>query len=376
MAGAPGAGEVDATVDGRAASRSRSTVRHRFPLWLRVSLTVVVLAAAVWFLVRPQFADMESSLEAMESISIPLILIAFGLQAASIAAYSALTGLVLGWGRLRYSTLLRIDLTDLAINHTTPGGGAVAGAARYGLLVGEGIGPESAIAAATVEVGISNLALVVVFLSGVTLSLGQLDAGSGAYLVAGVAGVVMLALVIAAGWLLLTRTDSAIEAARRVGRRIPLLGAARAARFVESFAEDVRLVVRDRRTLVLASLCGLANWLLDAATLWVVLAPLGDPLAVGPLLAVYGLGSIISQLPITPGGLGLVEGVMVPALLGFGVAHSPALLGVFGWRLLEYWLPIPAGGIAYATLRVGRLRRERVARADAADGARKRADRR
>jgi len=31
-----------------------------------------------------------------------------------------------------------------------------------------------------------------------------------------------------------------------------------------------------------------------------------------------------------------------------------ATLGVLGWRLVNFWLPIPAGAIAYATLKVPR----------------------
>jgi uncharacterized protein (TIRG00374 family) len=88
-----------------------------------------------------------------------------------------------------------------------------------------------------------------------------------------------------------------------------------------------------------------------------MLAAFGQPIEVGPLLATYGVGSLIAMLPLTPGGVGLVEGVMVPALLGFGVPHSAALLGVIGWRVFEYWLPIPVGGAAYASLRLSRSRR-------------------
>jgi uncharacterized membrane protein YbhN (UPF0104 family) len=79
---------------------------------------------------------------------------------------------------------------------------------------------------------------------------------------------------------------------------------------------------------------------------------------------VYGVGGILSLLPITPGGLGIVEGVLVPAAVAFGAPASTALLGVIGWRLLQYWLPIPLSLVAYLSLRLGPLRRPR--RQDAA----------
>jgi uncharacterized membrane protein YbhN (UPF0104 family) len=37
-------------------------------------------------------------------------------------------------------------------------------------------------------------------------------------------------------------------------------------------------------------------------------------------------------------------------LVGFGVPHSQAILAVIAYRLINFWLPIPIGGVAYASL--------------------------
>ena len=60
---------------------------------------------------------------------------------------------------------------------------------------------------------------------------------------------------------------------------------------------------------------------------------------------------ILAVIPITPAGLGVVEGVLISTLVGFGVPKSTAILGVLGYRLLNFWLPIPLGGAAYVSLR-------------------------
>jgi hypothetical protein len=36
------------------------------------------------------------------------------------------------------------------------------------------------------------------------------------------------------------------------------------------------------------------------------------------------------------------------------VTRSVATLGVLGWRLVNFWLPIPAGAAAYVSLKVPR----------------------
>jgi uncharacterized membrane protein YbhN (UPF0104 family) len=53
----------------------------------------------------------------------------------------------------------------------------------------------------------------------------------------------------------------------------------------------------------------------------------------------------------TPGGVGVVEGVLIPSLVAAGVPAHLALVGVLGWRLVNYWLPIPVGGLMWLTLR-------------------------
>ena len=50
---------------------------------------------------------------------------------------------------------------------------------------------------------------------------------------------------------------------------------------------------------------------------------------------------------------GALRGAGVP-LVSFGVTRNVATLGVLGWRLVNFWMPIPAGAIAYASLKVPR----------------------
>jgi uncharacterized protein (TIRG00374 family) len=69
------------------------------------------------------------------------------------------------------------------------------------------------------------------------------------------------------------------------------------------------------------------------------------------LLVAYGLANILAVIPITPSGLGVVEGVLIPTLVGFHVPKTTAILGVISYRLINFWLPIPVGGVSYLSLR-------------------------
>lgn len=109
-------------------------------------------------------------------------------------------------------------------------------------------------------------------------------------------------------------------------------------------------------SVVVCGLFAVANWLLDALSLWLLAVAFGSTLAPGPLLVAHGVGTILGQLPVTPGGIGLVEGVLVPALVAFGVSPGNALFAVLGWRALEYWLPIPLGALCGISLRASERR--------------------
>jgi uncharacterized protein (TIRG00374 family) len=69
------------------------------------------------------------------------------------------------------------------------------------------------------------------------------------------------------------------------------------------------------------------------------------------LLLAYAGAQLLALIPLTPGGLGFVEAGLVGTLTLAGVAPEDALLATLTYRLVSYWLPIPAGGVAYVAFR-------------------------
>jgi uncharacterized protein (TIRG00374 family) len=127
--------------------------------------------------------------------------------------------------------------------------------------------------------------------------------------------------------------------------------------------ELLRDDVRTRRAAVFA----VTNWLLDASCLYACLLAFGDRASPGLVLTAYGFASLLGLLPITPGGLGIIEGTLIPLLVAFGVAAPVAVLGTLTWRLFQFWLPVPAGGLCYLGLKLtGRLDPHRIAVEDGA----------
>lgn len=321
-----------------------------------VRRTVLILAAVVVaeYFALPQLVTAEGELGVLAGLSAPLMVTALAFEAASWFAFSGLTRMMLpAEDRPGYGTLVLIDLCYQGLVHVLPGGTTSAAAVRYRMLVSAGSSPPDALAAATMESVGSNLALGAVFAGGVVLVLPAPHLG--VYIeVAGAAVLVLLIAAASAAVLLRRHLDAGVSAVRATARRLRVIRQDAAEAFVRRLARQLDLFELRPRAFWLAALLALANWLLDAVALWLVLAAFGEFLSVPALLAAYGLASILASLPLTPGGIGIVEGALVPVLVELGADRPEALLGVIGWRLLEYWLPIPLAGVAYLLLRLHR----------------------
>jgi uncharacterized protein (TIRG00374 family) len=90
---------------------------------------------------------------------------------------------------------------------------------------------------------------------------------------------------------------------------------------------------------------------LDYIALLAALRAVGAAPRPSLVLLAYASAQLLALIPFTPGGLGFVEAALVGTLTLAGVAPQDALLATLVYRLASYWLPIPAGGVAYLVFR-------------------------
>jgi uncharacterized membrane protein YbhN (UPF0104 family) len=93
-----------------------------------------------------------------------------------------------------------------------------------------------------------------------------------------------------------------------------------------------------------------ANWLYDAICLAACIAALGLHVPWRAVLVIYGLTQVSASLPITPGGLGVVEGSMAALLVAYGTPTTAALAIVLLYRIVSFWALVPIGWIAWFSL--------------------------
>ena len=72
----------------------------------------------------------------------------------------------------------------------------------------------------------------------------------------------------------------------------------------------------------------------------------------GTLAVAYAAANIASAIPVTPGGLGVVEVTLVAITVSSGAPRATAVLAVLGYRIVNYWLPLLPGAVAYLRVRL------------------------
>jgi hypothetical protein len=70
------------------------------------------------------------------------------------------------------------------------------------------------------------------------------------------------------------------------------------------------------------------------------------------VLLAYAVAGLLALIPITPGGLGIVEAGLSALLILAGVPGGDAVVATLAYRIISYWLPIVVGPFAYLAFRL------------------------
>jgi uncharacterized protein (TIRG00374 family) len=322
---------------------------------LRRGVVIFALLLVIEYLVVPELVGASKDLYLLGRVNAAWLAAGVVLEGVSLFCYGLLTQAVLPPGAHNpgLSRLLRIDLAAAAVAHVIPAGTVGSAGIGYRLFTAEGIkGNDAAVMMATKGLGSTAVLNVLLWLS-LVISI-PLAGFHPIYVTVAVIGAVVLFAVAA---LALGITRGASRASRilhAAGDRIPGLTGARLERAVLDTAASLSALGRDRRVLARSLTWASLNWLLDAVSLWCFVAAFGRLVNPVELFAAYGIANVAGALPLTPAGLGVIDSLVPLMLVSFGVTRSVATLGVLGWRLVNFWLPIPVGAAAFVSLKVPR----------------------
>jgi uncharacterized protein (TIRG00374 family) len=245
------------------------------------------------------------------------------------------------------------QLASGALGRVVPGGAAASAALQYRMLAQSGLERATVatgLAASSVLLlgALSSLPLLAVpaLVAGRTIPDGLLEAGA--------LGLVIFAFLFSLGALLMV-SDRAVlwvgRAATSVLRRV---------RRKKPPPEDLPERLQRERDLVRRTLgrhwpralaAAEGRWLLDFLTLLAALEAVDARPRLTLALLAYCAAQLLAQVPLTPGGLGIVEAGMTGTLALAGVPAGAAAVATLTYRLASYWLPLPAGAAAWVVHR-------------------------
>jgi uncharacterized protein (TIRG00374 family) len=313
---------------------------------------MVVVAGIAIYLVLPAITEVLASWPRLSTLDPRWFILAIGAQVAHFICTFALQRLALrtrGWFGVVTS-----QLAGNAITLIMPGGAAMGAAVQFRMLAASGMDVSSTVGGLTAFslLGVGGLLALPVFALPVVLLGAPVDRGLVNAAILGAVGFVAFA---AFGAVLLAY-DAPMRWAGRVAQRLrnwilrkrpPLVGLDET---LLSQRNEIRAVLGRQwwRALLLSS----ARLAFDYLCLLAALRATGSRPRPSLILVAYAAAGIIGMIPVTPGGLGLVEASLTGLLVLAQVDSSQAVLATLTYRLASYWAPLCAGPIAYGVFRI------------------------
>lgn len=326
---------------------------------LRFGIKTIAFVVALFVFVLPLIPEFGKAARKLLDVNPVLLIIGVGLQLAAWYCYTLLTKSALGnagkiVSRMR---MFRIQMSTKALGNVVPGGSAAGSALGYRLMTLSGIkGADAGFALATAGVG-SAVVLNLILWVGLIISI-PIRGVNPLYASAALAGVVIMLIAVGLVLGLIHGQGRAERVIRWVATKLHLSGDAATAT-LRQVGTRLEELIEDRQLLKRVVFWAAANWLIDAMSLWVFLRAFGQTLDADALIVSFGIANVMAAIPITPGGLGVVDATYIATLVAFKVPRAEASLGVASYRIAQLWLPILVGAFFYATLRIGPWRIER-----------------
>lgn len=321
----------------------RSLLRRIRPRLLFLSLSVGVL-----YFFLPTIVDFFDKSHQLVSVEWWWYAIMAALMSgAFIAAWELNRIALLGVSRFVVATG---QLVANALSKVIPGGAVAAAATLFQMLSVSGIPRQQAATALAAVAFISNLVLF--SLPVVALLIAAISAPIPEGLVpVAVAGAVLFAVLFASVFFLvkydraLLMVGGVIErTVGRLARKLDRPWTSTAEGWLER-RNDVVEALGERWFNALAA--AVLNWLLDYLVLVTALYAVGAEPRPSLVLVAFAGSAVLGMIPITPGGIGFVEFGLVTMLVASGVPGPDATLATLAYRLFQFWIPIPAGAVAY-----------------------------
>jgi uncharacterized protein (TIRG00374 family) len=321
-------------------------------------LASVVLAVAAYALLL-RFIGLDEAGQILASVDPSVLIVAIALELTSLTCLAQVyrSTFRLSGGTIDLRNAVTVSTGAFSFTQLLPGGGAVGAvyAARR-------LSRQHGVDAVTAGTTIAMTGLVVMGALGILVSVGATAAGlfSPDYRPYAAAAALLTVLLMLLAVLLRRAVDQprVQDAIARLLHRFGPDAVASEEFWRQRVQEQIDLVRRPAVLLRPAGWAGL-RWSLDLAVLTLIVATTGTAAPILAVVVAYGVANLLNGLPLTPGGIGLVETGVAGTLIAFGAEPAAAAVAAIGYRLVAHWLPVSIAAALFASS-LRRLRPQEV----------------
>jgi len=341
---------VGAAVDSvDADTLSMHTHPHDWKWWARRVFGAVLLGVAGAFAYQRRH-ELAQAVQLLSDLRLTGLIVAIAFEGASMVAFARLQRWLLHEGGVEVGLvpMVQITLAGNALSTSLPGGAAWAAAWAFGQLRRRG---ADRVLAGWVVLVAGALAAYALFM---LLVIGSLIAGSSGPAASARPVLIALAAIpfVVAAFVLAARrwpiVDRLAPPAKRVLCALPkgstMLGA------IQRTWERLLTVKPSPAAWAEAFGLGALNWLENCGCLVACIWAVHGHIPWHGILVAYALAQMLASVPITPGGLGVVEGGLTAVLVAYGMPTNEALASVLLYRAVSFWGLVPIGWAVWGYL--------------------------
>jgi len=315
-------------------------------------ITWLLVIAGVVYTLLPTLTKMPAQArESLEKVHPYALLIGLGLE--FVAQLSGMLVLRRSLEVLKQPpppnwVLGQVWYAQMAVAVLLPAGSVTATVMVADALRKRNVAPAEAVTAATLTKALSIVTLIVLFVIGFGLSSGQPDSSS-SYVNAVAIGmpILIVALAALAAAIVWPKVAGSIagRAATLAKRVVKKIDPRHVRRRAEAIALQSQQMLRGRQAWPTLAF-SFGYWIVDTAVLYAMLWGLNQTPHIGAVLLASTVGRLLATIPITPGGIGIVEVAETAILSALGVNATLAALAVIAYRVISFWIVNLVGLVA------------------------------
>ena len=112
---------------------------------------------------------------------------------------------------------------------------------------------------------------------------------------------------------------------------------------IHGFQNSMRTMVKDRNVLMYGLPISFILWIMEILRVYVVFSSFHVEVSVIVIAEVFIISTLIGMIPLLPGGLGAVDGIMIILFSAAGVPPSISAAATIVERLISFWMTTAIG---------------------------------